>query len=130
MQSVSQKVVIDSIKKTTLLDKKATIAQGNISKQRDTLQVLYYDSMLLIDSLHQEINLYKIQSRTLHDSVIIPLKILSAEKTTELNHFSEKYKIRENYFKAEIKSQKSKKWTWLGVGGAAGIILTLLLSGN
>jgi len=128
MQSGSQNAVIDTVKKTTLLNKEGTIKIGNALKQGDTYKGLYIDSSALLDSLFKQSKLHKQNTRFLKDSVIQPLKLLSVEKQAEAKLHKEKYNLQEQYYKSELKRQKGKKWTWLGVGGGVGIILGILLS--
>ncbi len=127
MQSVSQNVVIDTVKKTTQLNKEGTIKIGNALKQGEAYQYLYSDCNILLDSLFKQSNLHKENTRFLKDSVIQPLKMLSSENQAEAKLHKEKYNLQEQYYKAELKRQKSKKWTWLGVGAGVGVVLALLL---
>ena len=119
---------IDSLKKTVLLNKTATINIGNQLKKGETYQYLYDDCNKLLDSLIKESKLHSINTRFLKDSVIQPLKMLTVEKQAEAKLHKEKYNLQEQYHKAELKQQKSKKWQWMGVGVGAGIILSLLLN--
>ena len=119
---------IDSLKKTVLLNKTATINIGNQLKKGETYQYLYDDCNKLLDSLIKESKLHSINTRFLKDSVIQPLKMLTVEKQAEAKLHKEKYNLQEQYHKAELKQQKSKKWQWMGVGIGAGIILSLLLN--
>jgi len=129
MPSVSQNAVIDTVKKTTLLNKEGTILIGNELKKGDAYKELYIDSQVLIDSLFKASSLNDANTRYLKDSVITPLKILSIEKSSESKLHREKYQLQEQYYTAEIKRQKSKKWSWLGIGVGVGVILAVLIGG-
>jgi nitrate/nitrite-specific signal transduction histidine kinase len=126
--SVSQEVVIDSIKQTTLLDKKATIAQGNIVKQKETLEVLYNNSRSLNDSLFKQISFHKSENESLKLDVIEPLELKFNESKREYKFFKEKNDININALEEKLKQQKNIKWMWLGGGTLLGVILTLLMT--
>ena len=129
MQIVSQIVVIDTVKKTTLLNKEGTIIIGNELRKGETYKYLYSDCSKLLDSLIKESKLHQENLRMLTDSIITPLRILSIENKAESKLHQEKYKLQYQYYKSELKRQKVKKWTWLGIGAGAGVILALLLGG-
>ena len=128
MPSVSQKVVIDSIVKTTLLDEKATIAQGNIVRQRDTLFLWYSEASRLIDSLLSQISVHKKESVVIRQALDESKSALTESKrqNTFLEEITE---IKEEQFKAEKKLLKRQKFTWLGGGALIGITLMLLFGG-
>lgn len=119
---------IDSLKKTVLLNKTATINIGNQLKKGETYQYLYDDCNKLLDSLIKESKLHSINTRFLKDSVIHPLKMLTVEKQAEAKLHKEKYSLQEQYHKAELKQQKSKKWTWAIVSAGVGIIIGSIIS--
>lgn len=121
-------MAIDTVKKTILLNKEGTVKIGNALKKGEAYQYLYTDCNVLLDSLFKQSKLHKQNTQFLKDSVIQPLKILSLEKQSEAKLHKEKYNLQEKYYKAELKRQKSKKWSWFGVGGAFGIILGILIS--
>tara|TARA_R100001480_G_scaffold151669_2_gene153149 strand:+ start:337 stop:756 length:420 start_codon:yes stop_codon:yes gene_type:complete len=116
MLGVSQKVVIDSIGQTTLLDKRATIAQGNISKQRDSLLSINYDQQRLIDSLRKESSHYKKEADTLR-SALNNIRFAIREKDLQIESKKKDLSYREKLFKADLKALKRKR---LGLGVSIG----------
>tara|TARA_R110000822_G_scaffold127454_4_gene262975 strand:- start:409 stop:795 length:387 start_codon:yes stop_codon:yes gene_type:complete len=128
MPVASQIVQIDSIKKTILLDKKATIAQGNIVKQRNTLFDLYNKQVILIDSMRVESDSYRKAADTLI-FVKTSLKQALKEQTTEMKFRNENFEIQEAFYKADLKAQKNKKWQFLGGGTLIGVLAMLLFGG-
>lgn len=65
MQSISQIVSVDSIQKTTQLDKRSTIAMGNIARQRDRLKELIQEANIIMSNLHKESDGYRMEADTL-----------------------------------------------------------------
>lgn len=120
MLSVSQKVVIDSIKKTTLLDKKATIAQGNISKQRDSLMVIVSEQDKLIDSLRKESAQFKLESDNLREANRI-LEQVNREKQFQIDTQIDKFDLKSKLYDEKIKSIRRKRFS---IGPSVGYGLT------
>ena len=116
MLGVSQKVVIDSIKETTLLDKKATIAQGNISKQRDSLLLINRDQQKLIDSLRKESRGYRLEADSLR-SAFNNLRFALSESKFQLDKYSEIIDLNDKLNDLEIKAIRRKR---LGLGLSVG----------
>ena len=112
----SQTVQIDSIKKTTLLDSKATIAQGNISKQRDSLINIVKSYQKLTDSLRKESNNYKTEADTLKKAYF-NLKYAIREKKIQLESKDKELMYSEKLFKADLKALRRKR---LGLGVSVG----------
>lgn len=110
--AVSQTVLIDSIKQTTLLDKKATIAQGNLLKQRDSLLNINRDQQILITSLQVESSQYKAEADTLKVAYG-NLKFAFLEKEIQLKAQSEKLTLKDDLFKSDTKALKRRR---LGLG--------------
>ena len=125
---VSQKVVIDSTKETTLLDKKATIAQGNIVKQRDTLFSLFSKQSLLIDSLRVESFGYRSEADTLRAASTL-YKEWIREQESQIKFIKEQGEVKDQLFKSELKRHKGKKWSWLGIGALLGAVGFALFGG-
>lgn len=123
---LSQKVFTDIIKETTLLDKQATIATGNLLKQGEGYKGLYSEQSILVDSLWFQINLHQKENETYRLKIIPSLEDLNKEQKVELQHTKEKNSLSINLLQAELKNEKGKKWTFGSVGVGAGIILTLL----
>jgi len=116
MQSVSQEVQIDSIYQTTTLDKKATIAQGNIVKQRDTLLSLYEDQSVLVDSLRLEVS--KRQERYQDaEKAFEALKFAYRENEILLQNEKDRNQNNSELHKVEMKALRQKR---LGFGAYGG----------
>lgn len=113
---VSQKVQIDSIKQTTLLDKKATIAQGNISKQRDSLIVLAQDQERLIDSLRKESAIYKQEADSLRKAYA-NLKFVVSEKQFQIDGRDKAMEYSKQLYDAELKALRQRRF---GIGVSIG----------
>lgn len=116
MLGASQKVQIDSIKQTTLLDKKATIAQGNISKQRDSLIRVNKDQQRLIDSLRKESQTYKTEADSLRRAYF-NLRFALKEKDQQLKFKNDTADLNKKLFEAETKALRRKR---LGLGLSVG----------
>ena len=116
MLGASQKVQIDSIKQTTLLDKKATIAQGNISKQRDSLVVLVHDQERLIDSLRKESATYKQEADSLRKAYA-NLKFVVSEKQFQIDGRDKAIEYSKQLYDAELKALRRRR---LGIGVSIG----------
>ena len=120
--------MIDSIRKTTLLDEKATIAQGNIVRQRDTLFAWYEEADRLIDSLWAQIGTHKRENATIRESFDALQQAYKEEQKQNI-FLQDLSAIKEEKYEAELKNQRGKKWTWLGGGTLIGVLLMLLLGG-
>jgi len=120
MQIGAQSISIDTIRKTILLDEKATIANGNLLKQGAELDTLYRDSKILNDSLRSEINLYSLKI-TEYETVKIP----SIQKVYKEKEFKNNLII--GGLETDLKSQRNKKWTFGAVFLSIGLLLGLLL---
>jgi len=40
------------------------------------------------------------------------------------------FKVKESFYKEEVKQQRKKKWTWLGGGALVGLLLGLVFGGG
>lgn len=123
MPSVSQNTLIDTIKKTTLLDEKATIANGNLLKQGAELDTLYRQSKVLIDSLRSEINISNLQIVEYKTVKVPALENLVIEKTTQGEIDNENNGLIIGALKADLKTQRGKKWKFGVVGTLLGILI-------
>ena len=112
--------MIDSIKKTVLLDKKATIALGNISKQRDSLLNINRDQQKLIDSLRKESDTYRTIADTL-TSALNNLRFALREKDVQLEANKGILDLNDKLNKAQVKAIRRKR---LGLGLSIGYGLT------
>lgn len=113
---VSQTVVIDSINKTTLLDDKATIAQGNIIKQRDSLIDINKDQERLIDSLRKESMNYKTEADNLRKA-FNNLEFAIKEKDIQLESKHKDLLYNKKLFEADLRALRRKR---LGLGFSSG----------
>ena len=125
---VSQRVVIDSINQTTLLDKKATIAQGNIVKRYDSLEPIHKETVRLKDSLWLQTTFHKSEIKDLRLVVIPALEQQVVEVGVELKSNKIEFKAKEEGYEAEIKTQKIKKWIWGTAGAVIAFLATMLSS--
>lgn len=116
MLGVSQKVQIDSINQTTLLDKKATIAQGNISKQRDSLLQINKDQERLIDSLRKESATYKQEADSLRKAYT-NLQFVIKEKQFQIEGRDKTIEYSEQLYDAKLKALRRRR---LGIGTSIG----------
>jgi len=116
MLGVCQKVSIDSINKTTHYDRLATIAAGNISKQRDSLINVNTDQQRLIDSLRKESTNYKTEADTLRKA-LNNLKFAIREKDIQLDSKDKDLIYSEKLFEADLNALRRKR---LGLGLSAG----------
>lgn len=124
MPSVSQSVQINSTNETTLLDKKATIAQGNIIKERDGLLSISGKQDVLIDSLRKESDGYRNEADTLRFANFKLQEGINL-KSTELRLTKENFSIKEDIFKADLKDANKKKWGFGFKGFLLGSLATL-----
>lgn len=111
MHVESQTVVVDSINQTTLLDRKATIAQGNIVKQRDALYSIFGDQTKAIKELTRESEGYRFEADTLR-LANKELRQGIVFKNEELSAKQASFDFEKYLLNAEIKTQKKKKWYW------------------
>lgn len=117
---------IDTTKETTLLDKKATIATGNLLKEGSGYKGLYGEQKSLVDSLWYQIKLHKTENDTYRLQIVPNLQNLNKEQKTELQHTKEKNTLSIELLNAELKQEKGKKWTFGTIGVGVGVIITLL----
>lgn len=130
MLGISQTVRIDSIKQETVLDKEATIAQGNIARQRDKLLNVFQEQSILLDSVKKESLNYRNESDTLRNAN--SLLNLALEKEEEL-----RLKDREISDQKILRMEDqldSKKGNWfrgfLTGSGIVAVIFTALFLGG
>lgn len=116
MLVVSQTVSIDSINQETRYDRKATIAVGNLIKQRDSLLNINQDQQRLIDSLRLESRSYKREGDTLR-SAYSNLKFAYREKEAQLKATHDKFYYKEKLFESDLRDLKRKR---LGLGLSIG----------
>ena len=109
-------MLIDSIKKTTLLDKQGTIAMGNIAKQRDSLMVINRDQQKLIDSLRKESRSYRLEADSLR-SAFNNLRFALNESKFQLEKYNEILSLNDQLNDLEIKAIRRKR---LGMGFSVG----------
>ena len=121
----AQNISIDTIKKTILLDEKATIINGNLLKQGAELDTLYRDSKILIDSLKSEIYISSLQIKEYQDVKVPSLEAVILESKIQYASESDKNKIIKEGLEADVKYQKGRKWIFGGGGVIIGIILGL-----
>ena len=126
-QSVSQNIQIDTILKTTLLDHKATIANGNLLKQGAELDTLYRDSKILIDSLRSEINISHLQVIEYKTVKVPTLESIVKEKGLQYKTELQKSNLIIGGLETDLKSQRNKKWTFGAVFLSLGLLLGLVL---
>ena len=126
-QSVSQNIQIDTILKTTLLDHKATIANGNLLKQGAELDTLYRDSKILIDSLRSEINISNLQVIEYKTVKVPTLESIVKEKDLQYKTELQKSNLIIGGLETDLKSQRNKKWTFGAVFLSLGLLLGLVL---
>lgn len=119
MLAVSQTVLIDSINQTTQYDRKATLAVGNLIKQRDSLLDINKDQQKLIDSLRLESRSYKREGDTLR-SAYSNLKFAYREKEAQLKATHDKFYYKEKLFESDLRALKSKRLN-LGLGVGYGL---------
>lgn len=117
---------IDTTKETTLLDKKATIATGNLLKEGSGYKDLYRKQKSLVDSLWYQIKIHKTENDTYRIHIVPNLQNLNKEQKTELQHTKEKNTLSIELLNAKLKQEKGKKWTFGTIGVGVGVILTLL----
>ena len=126
-QSVSQNIQIDTILKTTLLDHKATIANGNLLKQGAELDTLYRDSKILIDSLRSEINISNLQVIEYKTVKVPTLESIVKENDLQYKTELQKSNLIIGGLETDLKNQKTKKWTFGAVFLSLGLLLGLVL---
>lgn len=127
MPAVSQTVLIDTTNQQTVLDKKATIAVGNLLRQREVLDTLYTESKVLIDSLYSQIDIHKDEANEIKTVTIPTLKNLVKEKDNELLQTTKRASLIETDLAVKLKAQKNKKWYWLLIGVVSGFFASLIL---
>jgi len=127
MPAVSQTVLIDTTNQQTVLDKKATIAVGNLLRQREVLDTLYTESKVLIDSLYSQIDIHKDEANEIKNVTIPTLKNLVKEKDNELLQTTKRASLIETDLAVKLKAQKNKKWYWLLIGVVSGFFASLIL---
>jgi hypothetical protein len=126
-QGVSQNIQIDTIHKTILLDEKATIANGNLLKQGAELDTLYRESKVLIDSLRSEINISNLQVIEYKTVKVPTLESIVKEKDLQYKTELQKSSLIIGGLETDLKSQKTKKWTFGAVFLSLGLLLGLFL---
>jgi len=120
-------VLIDTTNQQTVLDKKATIAVGNLLRQREVLDTLYTESKVLIDSLYSQIDIHKDEANEIKTVTIPTLKNLVKEKDNELLQTTKRASLIETDLAVKLKAQKNKKWYWLLIGVVSGFFASLIL---
>ena len=123
----SQIVSIDTVQKTTTLDKKATIAIGNQLKEGSGYKELFKEQGELVDSLYKEIGLRKEEVRIYELEIVPALEQLNVEKDNEKRHLIFKQGVLNQSYQDNIKKLKGRFWKGLGWGAAiAGAIFTAI----
>ena len=116
MLAVSQTVLIDSINQETRYDRKATIAVGNLLKQRDSLLAINKDQQRLIDSLRVESKGYRTEADTLR-AAYSNLKFAFREKEIQVKSLTENFGLKEDLLNNKMKAIRRKR---LGIGPSVG----------
>ena len=128
MPAVPQSIIIDTIKKTVLLDEKATISNGNLLRQGAELDTLYRESKVLIDSLQKTIDVSKLQILE-YKTVKVPALenvVIETKKQQTIDNKSNGLII--DGLKVDLKHEKKKKWKY-GIGGTLlGILIGFVFS--
>ena len=128
MPAVPQSIIIDTIKKTVLLDEKATISNGNLLRQGAELDTLYRESKVLIDSLQKTIDVSKLQILE-YKTVKVPALenvVIEIKKQQTIDNKSNGLII--DGLKVDLKHEKKKKWKY-GIGGTLlGILIGFVFS--
>ncbi len=93
------------------------------------IEVCFLEQSILVDSLYAEIAKREQLTANYRDVIVPALKELNKEQKNEITLFREKTTLQQKVFEAELKTQKAKKWTWLGGGALLGI-LSMLFFGS
>lgn len=109
-------MLIDSINQETRYDRKATIAVGNLLKQRDSLLNINRDQQRLIDSLRVESKGYRSEADTLRKAYS-NLKFAFREKEIQLKSLTENFGLKQDLLNNKMKAIRRKR---LGIGPSVG----------
>lgn len=126
MPGLSQTVLIDTTKTQTVLDKKATVATGNLLREGEGYKNLFNASQMLVDSLRFEITLHKKEASNLR-LANTELTTLNQEKDNENSFLTEKMNLTKEKYEGILQSKKGN-WIkgFLTGSGIAAVIFTLL----
>lgn len=125
MPGLSQTVLIDSTKQTIQLDKKATIATGNLLEKGAGYERLFIEQERLVDSLKRQIE-YQNKQNFQNEFVLIPaLEKLLSEVKSENKYLNDNSKLEIRLLGSEVKHQKKQKWNFGVYGVVVGALLTL-----
>ncbi len=122
-------MLIDTLKQQTVLTKDGTKAVGNLLKKGQGYESLFKEQSVLVDSLYAEIAKREQLTTNYRDVIVPALKELNKEQKNEITLFREKTTLQKRVYEAELKTQKAKKWTWLGGGTLLGILTMLFFGG-
>jgi hypothetical protein len=118
-------VFTDTIQEKTVLDKKATIATGNLMKEGEGYKSLFAEQQILVDSLIKQTEIQKKENDIFRLKIVPGLESLNREQKQELQFVSEKGKLESELWETKFKQQRGKKWTFGAIGTGFGVLITL-----
>ena len=119
-------MLIDTIQERTVLDKKATIATGNLLKEGEGYKSLFSEQQTLVDSLVKQTEIQRKENDVFRLKIVPGLESLNREQKNEITFVNEKSKLQTELLETKLKQQKGKKWTFGAIGTGFGILLTLI----
>jgi hypothetical protein len=118
-------VLTDTIQERTVLDKKATIATGNLLKEGEGYKSLFSEQQVLVDSLIKQTEIQKKENDVFRLKVVPGLESLNREQKKEIQFVNEKIELKTELLQTQLKREKGRKWTFGAIGTGFGVLITL-----